>query len=362
LLLVFAEQAARRGIEMTAVSLGDDQDLTFVDALRNLGVKTESFPAPKLWSPSRLLALTRFIRSGGFDLVHTHLSYANIIGTLAGRLSGIPVVSSIHSTSPGDDRSNQVREWLELFCLRFLAFRVIAVAHKVQEAYRPLLKGKPIDVIPNAVPAPAQLSRQERKDLRRELTGDPSRPILITVGRFAPPKAYDDLITAFDALLALQPEAVLVMVGDGPLFQQIEGLISERGLSNRVRLLGMRQDVPRLLAASDVYVSSSIREGLPMAVLEAMMAGLPIVATDAGDISRLVLPQAGFIVPPQNPVKLAGALDSLLRTPDRGRGMGEAARNVAKEKFSAAAWMDKLAGLYADVLQRPVGVEREAYV
>jgi glycosyltransferase involved in cell wall biosynthesis len=128
--------------------------------------------------------------------------------------------------------------------------------------------------------------------------------------------------------------------------QRIESL----ELSQSVVLTGERSDVSDLLASSDVYASSSHREGLPLAVLEAMMAGLPVVATSVGDIPSVVTKETGVIVPPHQPQELAAALDGLLQNPERRAAMGKAAQQRALNEYSVDAWIKRHEALYKEVL------------
>ena len=126
-------------------------------------------------------------------------------------------------------------------------------------------------------------------------------------------------------------------------------------LDHSICCLGVRSDVPQLLAASDIFVSSSHWEGLPVAILEAMMAGLPIVATAVGDIPKVVTPEAGIIVPPQQPDCLAEALNDLISRPDKARAMGAAASTRATQEYSLDTWMKRHVAVYEEALSMAKG-------
>ncbi|MGC8856507.1 MAG: glycosyltransferase [Anaerolineae bacterium] len=352
LMVVFAQMARQRGLEVTVISLATPgEKASYADQIQQQGARLVFFPAPRLLDFGRIAALTRFLRRERFDLAHTHLNYGNILGVAAARLAGLPVVSTLHSTGNNHANSNAGREFLETTLLRFFTHRLIAVGYKVEEMYRPRLGNRPMEIIPNAVLLAPTVTAEERIRLRVELAGSTDRLILLTAGRFAPPKALDDLVRAFALLHERVPHTILIMVGEGPLFAQIAALVQEMGLGDAVRLLGPRQDVPLLMAAADVYASSSLREGLPMAVLEAMMAGLPVVATAVGDLPRLLQPGRGLLVPPANPPVLAEALEKMAKNAQLRETLGAAARQFVQENFSAEAWMDRLLAVYGDVLR-----------
>jgi glycosyltransferase involved in cell wall biosynthesis len=238
---------------------------------------------------------------------------------------------------------------LEDVILRNTARRIIAVGHTVAAIYQPRLGSRTIDIIPNGVPAPIELSPQARQDLRREISGDENRVIIISVGRLVLAKGYEDLIEAFANVHLQAPRAVLVIAGAGSLFEKIKSKISEQHLDDVVNCLGARSDVPQLLAASDIYASSSHWEGLPVALLEAMMAGLPIVATSVGEIPRVITPATGRSVPPHERC-LAEALRELVSAPDKARAMGAAARARALQEYSLDTWVKRVTSLYEETL------------
>jgi glycosyltransferase involved in cell wall biosynthesis len=346
--LVFASQARAYGINMTVISLSEEPDSKVEAELREYGIPVATFPAPRLFQLRRLNQLIQILRDGNFDIIQTHLHYSNILGSLAGRLVNIPVVSMLHSTgySLNNKTADLIKDKIEHLALRYLSTHVIAVGFKVADVYQSHLRRKSIEVISNAVSTISSLPDEERISVRKELSISPSQPVLITVGRFVPPKSYEDLVDAFAKLLDEHPNTVLIMIGDGPLFSRVKAHITSLNLQESVRLLGERDDVPRFLASSDVYVSSSIWEGLPMAVLEAMMAGLPVVATEVGDIPRIIDSSVGRVVPASKPKLLASAIEFLLDNDSARKKMGIAAQEYAVHHFSVDIWMEKLLNLY----------------
>jgi glycosyltransferase involved in cell wall biosynthesis len=346
LLVTFAGQARLRGWQTAVVSLSERIDAGLVESIRSQEACVVFCAGRNLFAPGRFWRLVRFLRSARFDLVHTHLTYANILGVLAGKLAGLPAVATLHSTVRLTEYARPAVEALERASLRFLADRVVAVGDTVARVYRPLLGRKAITVIPNAVPEGVILDVEERLALRREIAGEPERTILISVGRFAPPKGFEDLVNAFAAVHAAQPDTTLAMVGDGPLLAGIQAQVQRLGLQGRVCLPGSRKDVPRWLAAADLYVSASRWEGLPLAILEAMIAGLPVVATAVGDVPQVIAPEAGRVVPPGRPEELAAAIGQLLADPPGLRAKGLAAQALARREHSTRIWMDRLCTLY----------------
>jgi glycosyltransferase involved in cell wall biosynthesis len=158
-----------------------------------------------------------------------------------------------------------------------------------------------------------------------------------------------DLVAAFEHVLRRHPAARLLIAGDGPQRQAIQDDISARGLDHAVRLLGFRRDVAALLSAADLFVSASVSEGSPVAVLEAMAHGLPVVATSVGDVPAVVSPAGGLVVPAGSPVSLATAISDALDAPDAMRAIGEAAAVYVAEHHSARHWADVVVDVYRDL-------------
>ncbi len=354
LLVTFGQEARARGVETTVITLNDDVTAQPVAReLEGLGVRVQIFPGRGLLDPARIFRLTGFVRSGGFDVIQTHLTYANILGALAGRLAGVPVINTLHSVGQDSRHQNALRDGMENWVMRHLAARVVAVGYKIAEVHQPRLKRFDVEVIPNAVPVPTLPSMVERMKVRGELTGDASRMLIISVGRLSPPKGFSDLLRAFALVQPAYPHTTLMIVGDGVLCADLAEETRELGLEGSVLLPGARDDVGRLLAASDLYVSSSHWEGLPLGVLEAMMAGLPVACTDVGDLPQVVVQnETGLIVPAHQPEQLAAVMRRLMEDAPLRVRMGKAARLRAQQVYSPEVWFDRMLALFAEVTGR----------
>jgi glycosyltransferase involved in cell wall biosynthesis len=192
-------------------------------------------------------------------------------------------------------------------------------------------------VIPNAVDV--------RSTPRAALTGEPPR--VVSVGRLKEPKDFVGLVRALKRVDAPYRAAI---IGDGPDRGLVE---AEIGGDERIELLGERSDVPGQLASSDVFVLASNSEGMPMSVLEAMAAGLPVVASAVGGVPELVAEaETGFLVPPRDVDALAAALQRVLADPELRRSLGAAAHARASERFDVEPFRAAHLALYRKALQR----------
>lgn len=352
LITAFVSQAPQYGIEPVVINMRKGSSSVICDAIESSGVKVYTVTARSLFSIQRLRWLIGFLKEQQIDIIHSHLLYANILSSVAARLARIPVVCTLHSTHAEKGWRLRLLKSVEDFCLQNFASRILAVGQKVAAAHVGRYRQRSVDVIPNGIPEPEEVPTQTRERLRNELAGgDNSNLIIITVGRFEPSKGYQDMVEAFKLLREKNKKSRLLMVGSGSLHDSIRMQVETLDLKQSVILAGERHDIPQLLASSDIFASSSHREGLPLSLLEAMMAELPIVATSVGDIPNVVTEEMGIVVPPRQPEKLAAALEKLMTSPQRRREMGKAARDRAMHEYSLDVWIKRHVNLYNDVLR-----------
>jgi glycosyltransferase involved in cell wall biosynthesis len=201
-------------------------------------------------------------------------------------------------------------------------------------------------VLPNGIPAPPE----HGPDLRPELGVPPGVPLIGAVGRLWVEKGYDDLIAAVALARSRVPDLRCVILGDGPQEAHLRSVIAERGLEAHVLLPGRRRDVADVIRCLDVAVLSSRREGSPLAMLEYMAAGAPIVATAVGGVPELVHDgEHGVLVPPSDPSALAAAIVRLVADPALARRLGDAARARQRERYDLDVVVGRLQDLYLEL-------------
>lgn len=346
--VTFAHAARNSDLSLSLVSLRAEEDTPYRRRLEEAGVPVVFFPAKNLLNGRRLLQLTRWIKSGGFDLVHTHLPYSNIVGAIAARSANIPVVATLHV--PNVDL-NPLRKRLNEWTLQHLMQEVMAVGKSVAETFPRVASARPIHVIHNAICLPRAYTSEERIQTRQEVMGSREGPVLISVGRLDQAKGYDDLLQGVSLIRKNHPSMHVWIVGAGAYLDALQRQIELHELSGCVHVLGGRSDVPRLLAASDVYVSTSRMEGMSISILEAMAAGLPLVATCVGENSRLVLPTTGVLIPTGDIQALADGLDRLLASPSLRVSLGVEALSVVMKSYDTKIWIKQIRSIYEDALR-----------
>jgi glycosyltransferase involved in cell wall biosynthesis len=337
------------GIDVTVISLRPSNS-PLPSLLREAGARVFVFPFMRLFSPASFMRMVAFARQQHFDLLHAYLTYSNILGPLVGKLSRTPVIGSFRNAGFDPKRMSSKRLYLETFCLKHFAQGIIANGYAVADYGRTRLGADiQIDILPNAIDAdgiPA-LMEPERQALRKEIGGDANRTIILSVGRLTPQKGFPDLLRGFEQVSNTHPDSALVIAGNGDSRASLEAQIRKSGLKDRVFLLGERDDVPRLLAVADIYVNSSLIEGTPVSILEAMSAKLPIVATSVGDTPYILNETSAKLVAPHSPNELAVALTSLITSAESRHILGNAARERVVQKYGPEPWTKSLLQLYS---------------
>lgn len=265
-------------------------------------------------------------------ILHTH-NYVLRYALPASLFRRIPVVvHTLHNIATQE--VDRLGRWLQWWAFRHRVHPV-AIAGEVASTFRQVYGLPQPTLIPNGIAVDAfQSNAAERAAWRAQEGFSPEDILYICVARFSEQKNHPALLEAFAAGPGKNPHARLLLAGDGALRQKTEAIAAQLGITSRMRFLGRREDVPQLLAASDVFVLASLWEGNPLSVMEAMAAGLPCVVTSVGGVPELVESgKHGFVVPPADPASLAGAMMKLASDPVARRRMGAAAAACAAERF-----------------------------
>jgi glycosyltransferase involved in cell wall biosynthesis len=314
-----------------------------------------TLPSPRtLWQQWRL---ARHVRARGIRVVHSFGFYANVFAIPAARLGGATVVvASIRDTG---DHLTRLQKAMQKWACR-AADHVLVNAQAirtvlVEQGYDP----SRISVIPNGIDLSQFGDRARTKAVREGLRLPPTAPVVAVFSRLNRLKGIEYFLEAAAVLAKRFEEVRFLIVGDSisQLYRdELEALARSLGLADRVLFTGFRGDVPALLSEVSVSVLPSLSEGLSNVVLEAMAAGVPVVATSVGGTPEMVEDGVtGLLVPPRDARALAEAIGSLLADPLRGRSIGDAGRRRVAERFSLEATVHATAQLYERLL-RPVTV------
>lgn len=356
-LVDLARVASAAGIEMRVLSLMPLGGHRYPVLLRELGVRVDSLELPFRWDPRGLVRAVRLLRADPPDLLHSHMKHADLVAAYAAPRLGVPMVSTLHLVEDEVGRVDRFKRDLGAWARRRRAARTIAVSDAVRRWYLATLLADPATVvtIPNGIPAPEAVPAERRDGLRAEFGVAEGTLMAATVAIFREGKGHDDLLDAVALLKDLPVRFVLA--GSGAEEARLRTRVKAEGLAGRVVFAGFREDVAGVLAAADLVVHPSHADALPTALIHALAAGVPAVATLVGGIREIVGADAGVLVPAGEPRALAAAVRDLAGDAGRRRQMGEAARDRFVARFEGSAWARRLAVLYGEVLseagQRP---------
>ncbi|MCK9431384.1 MAG: glycosyltransferase family 4 protein [Candidatus Omnitrophica bacterium] len=329
-------------------------------SIEGLSVKRSNFlerPVNPFKDILALVELYFFIRKHKIDIVHTHSSKAGILGRLAARFAGARVIlHTVHGWSFHNFQPAAV-SWFYVLCERLCACftdRIIVVSvfdrekgleHGVgkSEQYRLVRYG--IDVMDFRV-------RNRRFRMRESLELNNTDPVVGMVACFKPQKAPLDFIELASLVRKDFPEVKFILVGDGRLSGKIFRRIKQLGIEKNMILSGWRRDIPMILSGLDVFVLTSLWEGVPIVALEAMAASVPLVVTDTGGIKEVITDgENGYLVEPRDIHSMHRYLVELLSDPRKRRDLaGRAAEDISSEEFSAESMLKKVFSVYDSLL------------
>jgi len=334
------EEVKQRGIPLTI----------FPDLLRQISPLHD---LRALWN------MKRFIQSGNYTIVHTHSSKAGILGRLAARLSKTPlIVHTVHGWSFHDYMSPMTR-WIYILLERWIAHfsdaLVVVTERDIEkglqagigrrEQYRRIRSAIPLDEFdPRLVDSQA---------VRQELNLPADEVVIGNVGRFSTQKNPLDWVRVAGLVGQACPQARFLLVGDGPMRTQVEQALQKAGIAERTALTGLRRDVPRMLAAMDIFLLTSLWEGLPRVIPQAMAMGLPVVANRADGVSEAIQDGSnGYLCSPGEIEQMAERCIELVHHPLTRQEMGCRGQAYALQEFDLQKMIASLETLYDELLAK----------
>ena len=327
-------------------------DAVVARRIRALGVPVTDLGMTARWRWDAFVRLYRLLRHERPIILHTWMFHADFPGRVLGRLAGVPIiVTSRRNENIGGAMRERFNRWTAHLDDRVVAVCELARLAEIERAGVPpehvvtVYNGVDVDEFPVA-------SAEVAARARRAMGIPAEAPLLGSLGRLHPQKGFSDLLAALAQVRQRIPSVQLFLAGDGESRESLEAQARSLGLCEAVTFAGTRANVPEILAALDVLVLPSLWEGMPNAVLEAMAAGLPVVATAVGGTPEAVVDGVtGLLVPPQDPGALACAIERLLRDPDLRRTMGQAGRRRVEQHFDVWETVRQVEDLYETLLR-----------
>ena len=317
----------------------------YVDSVFFLGFRWRNFP----WS---FLKLVKYLQDGRFGVVHAHLQYANLIGRLAGWFAGVPVrMTTEHGMNLWKSKL--------LLAIERVMNRItdvkICVSHDIMEI-RHRKEGTPdnkLFYIPNAVDPDLFGEDPDSKErIMAEFGWDDEDLLILSLGRVVEVKNYPLLVEAVVELNNKMPGVRCLIAGDGDRKKEVQAKIDDLGAGDNIKMAGERRDIAALLAAADLFALSSFREGLPVSILEAMAAGVPVVSTDVGGVGEAVTGgETGLLVPSGDAEAMASAFEQILTDTPLRMSLTNNASKTVNERFSMNSVAKKLGDIYVKLVR-----------
>jgi glycosyltransferase involved in cell wall biosynthesis len=301
--------------------------------------------------------LYRFLKKVNPHILQTHLPASEYLGLLVGRWAGIPhLIYTVHSSNSLPNRSGKsLRTWARLKLTQFLlgqVQKVVAVSKAIGENLKGISPKSALDmrIIPNGIEVLRYKNILPDGSLKRTLGMAPADPLITLVGSLRPVKNQTMLLYAAARMIHRYPNLRIILVGEGLYKATLLDLMEKLGLTPYVHLLGLRRDIPEILSETDIFVSTSRWEGLPLSILEAMAAGKPIVATAVPGVSEVLGENAGVLVPLDDVESLTEILITLIEDPKARGKLGKQAQQRVSALFSLETCVEQWEALYEELM------------
>ncbi len=327
-------------------------NMELVEAVREKSVQTHIIPCRR-WLDGNALGQTRdLIRREGIDIVHCHEMKGRLYGLLCTRGTKARTLATNHNWIRSDFLVTCF-ELMDAFYIRFFP-RIAAVSPEVKTLMQHyLIPENRISVIINGIDmAEFRKNRTAGQRIRQEIGISPDAVLIGTIGRLSPEKGHRYFISAAAQIAPAFPQAYFLIIGDGPHREMLKEYALSLGLGERMIFAGFRKDIAACYSALDIFVLPSLLEGTPMALLEAMSAQVPVIATRAGGVGRIISHgENGLLACPGNAEELASAITALLQNPAEARRLSANAFLTVSEKYSG----EKMAREYEKIFENILG-------
>ena len=312
-----------------------------VERTREAGFEALPVAVRSRWIPGTIMRLASIMKREGVEIAHCHGRRAALVGMPAALAAGVPArIIHVHSTATAG--GSEIISKASFGCLGRLAHRIIYCSRQAEKETQGGPSPRSV-VIPNGVQFPDTFPQRESRSQHV--------PLIVAVGRLQRPKGYPILLRALPRVLAALPRVRVKVAGEGEQREELESLRAEMRLGEVVEFAGFVRDVPGLLGQASLFVMPSLWEALPLALLEAVAAGVPVVASAVGAIPEVISDgETGWLVPPGDPEALAAAIVEALRSPAEATKRAEKAFEVVRSKYSVDAMVDAVEHLYEELV------------
>lgn len=351
MMIQLAEELSKRGPYYSLVGVIENSHnphREVADEASKKGINAVCFPCNGRFDPRVIFQLRRFLVEKDIAVIHSHGYKSNIYAFLASRGLSRRLVATCHNWL-GSDRKMRLYAAMDRFLLRSFD-AIVAVSEQVKSKI--VNSGVPphrVRMISNGISVDAVLAVGPVGRIRSALAIPDDAKVIGTVGRISEEKGHEYLLRAAEGIVKKYPATVFLIIGDGPLRDDLQ----RRFGSPSIIFTGMRRDIPDLLSIMDLFVLPSLTEGLPMALLEAMAASVPVVATSVGEVPTVIdTGKSGIVVDPGNSEALRLSLEYLLTYEERARQMGKEGKKILNDRFSSKDMAVEYGRLYQSITMR----------
>jgi glycosyltransferase involved in cell wall biosynthesis len=341
---------SERGYEQRVYGLNDPRHSKIVQMMEDAGARVRTIGKLQLLSSVGLLKLSFDLMRWRPQIVQTYLRFSDVIGRVLGRLASVPVNVSV-VTQPNVDKYRW--QYLLDHLTAGLSDRVVFNSEEIIDfaLAKEGVKREQVAFIPNGIDIEAKSSPDAGAMIRTQLGISAEAPVIGSVARLYPQKGHACLLSAFAKVLQECPETVLLVVGDGPLRGELEAQASSLNIDRSLRFLGERADLADVLDALDLYVQASLWEGMSIALMQAMLCEIPVVATSVdGTVEIIDDKDTGFLVKPGDSEALAGGILYALKDKDSARGIGKNGAAMVNREFSVRKMVSRFDDMYRELL------------
>lgn len=323
------------------------------EEIRKLNIQLIEIPRKKNKEFNRLFKLIKLIKAIKPDIVHTYMFSANSYGRIAAILTGVPIIIASERNLPEIGKDKNI---YQIFCDKLLAMFSDGIICNSFKASDTLVKkysfnAKKIFTVHNGINVIDFLKEKNSSNCKKQSASK----VIGTIGRLYPQKNHKLFIDTAKAILAISGNSNIkfLIVGDGPLRNELENYSERLGIENSVIFTGERSNIPELLQSMDIFVMTSLYEGMSNSIMEAMVAGLPVVATDVGGNSELIIQnETGYLCPLKDKTAFVNAIVNLINNESEAKKLGENGRRKILNEFTIEKMIQNTESIYKNLLEK----------
>ncbi len=324
----------------------------YLDEARDRGLTVAEIQENNPLDVKVIRRLMNLIRRYNVDLVHTHEFRSNIFGLLAARLRGVPVITTVHGWI-ANDRRGKLLNAVNRSLLRFFDNVVVVSRCLEQTVTRAGVNPRRISVVYNTLHMAHYRIDRSQQPLKEELGLSRETVLAAKIGRLSPEKGHSDLLKAFASVVDRGYDAHLALIGIGPIEPVLRKQASELGLGRRVHFCGFRKDMVDCYNSIDLVIQASYTEGMPNVILESLVMGVPVIATDVGGTNEIVSNGvSGRLLPAGDPGGMAGAIMDFLSAPGAYEDMAAFGRRRVMADFDSRRRILQMKSIYEQQLRQ----------